>query len=135
MVTPMGDSTNDDGIPALEGDAAVAWQPLGVRVLPADGATVVASRSHRDQARIATYLAGRKVARTRVMGSALKLALIAAGEADLYPRLGPTSEWDTAGGEAILVAAGGSLRRLDGERLAYGKPKFLNPEFVARGLD
>ena len=106
---------------------------IHVRRAPADGLTVMVSRSHRDQARIMAYLGSTRVAATRAMGSALKLALVAAGEADLYPRLGPTSEWDTAGGEAILAAAGGSLARLDGKPLVYGKPKFLNPEFVARG--
>jgi len=59
--------------------------------------------------------------------------VIAAGEADLYPRLGPTSEWDTAAGDAILRAAGGQVTQLDGQPLVYGKTeqKFLNPAFVA----
>ena len=61
-------------------------------------------------------------------------ALIAAGEADLYPRLGRTMEWDIAASHAVLRAAGGEVTRLDGTPLAYGKPGFENPHFVARGL-
>ena len=57
-----------------------------------------------------------------------------AGEADLYPRHGTTMEWDTAAGHAVVVAAGGSVTRLDGSPLHYGKPGFENPHFVARGL-
>jgi len=111
-----------------------ARTPIRVRVAPPDGLTVMISRSHRDQAKIRDYLGPMRIAAMRAMGSALKLGLVAAGEADIYPRLGPTCEWDIAGGEAILMAAGGSLARLDGQPLAYGKPKFLNPEFVARGI-
>ncbi|MSO71496.1 MAG: 3'(2'),5'-bisphosphate nucleotidase [Alphaproteobacteria bacterium] len=110
-----------------------ARTPIRVRAAPKEGLTVMVSRSHRDQAKIRGYLGPLRVAAMRVMGSALKLGLVAAGEADIYPRLGPTCEWDVAGGEAILLAAGGSLARLDGKPLAYGKPRFLNPEFVARG--
>jgi 3'(2'), 5'-bisphosphate nucleotidase len=66
----------------------------------------------------------------------LKFCLVAAGEADFYPRLGPTSEWDVAAGHAVLAAAGGSVTTLEGNPLVYGKmeEKFLNPFFVARGL-
>ena len=67
------------------------------------------------------------------MGSALKFGLIAAGEADIYPRLGPTCEWDTAAGHAVLQAAGGTVETIDGGPFTYGKPGFLNPGFVARG--
>lgn len=71
----------------------------------------------------------------RIVGSSLKFCLIAAGEADIYPRHGTTMEWDTAAGQAVLEAAGGSVRDLSGKRLAYGKTsdKFANPSFVARG--
>jgi 3'(2'), 5'-bisphosphate nucleotidase len=68
-----------------------------------------------------------------IAGSAIKFGLIAEGVADLYPRLGPTCEWDTAAGQAILEAAGGSVTDLDGARLRYGKEGFLNGGFVARG--
>jgi 3'(2'), 5'-bisphosphate nucleotidase len=68
-------------------------------------------------------------------GSSLKFCRIAEGLADIYPRLGRTMEWDTAAGQAVLVAAGGSVRTLDGKELSYGKPGFENPHFVARGRD
>ena len=66
-------------------------------------------------------------------GSSLKFGLLAAGEADLYPRFGRTMEWDTAAGQAVLVAAGGSICDLAGRPLHYGKPGYANPDFVARG--
>lgn len=68
---------------------------------------------------------------TQSVGSALKFMQLAAGQADLYPRLGPTSEWDTAAPQAILEAAGGALVQWDGSALVYGKTDTLNPEFVA----
>ena len=73
--------------------------------------------------------------RWRGVESSLKFCLIAQGEADLYPRTGPTSEWDTAAGQAVLEAAGGRVETEDGQRLRYGKAEsgFLNPPFVARG--
>ena len=67
------------------------------------------------------------------VGSALKLCLLAEGEADVYPRLAPTSEWDTAAAQAVLEAAGGAVLQLGGAPLAYNKPDILNPEFVAVG--
>ncbi len=69
------------------------------------------------------------------MGSSVKICLIAAGEADIYPRLGPTKEWDTAAGHAILDAAGGKLTQIDGSAFEYGKwgEKLINPNFVAKG--
>lgn len=109
-------------------------RPIRCRAVPDAGLTVVASRSHGDAAALDAFLAGRKVARLANAGSSLKLCLIAAGEADLYPRLGRTMEWDIAAGHAVLAAAGGSVRRIDtGEPLGYGKPGFENPHFVASG--
>jgi fructose-1,6-bisphosphatase/inositol monophosphatase family enzyme len=70
----------------------------------------------------------------RSAGSSLKLCVVAAGEADLYPRLGRTMEWDIAAGHAVLSAAGGSVCELSGATLRYGKPGFENPHFVSRGL-
>ena len=64
-------------------------------------------------------------------GSSLKFCRIAEGRADIYPRLGPTNEWDTAAAQAVLVAAGGRVDKLDGEPLRYGKENPLNPHFVA----
>ena len=93
----------------------------------------IASRSHRS-AETDAYLRRLRVAETASAGSSLKFCRIAEGAADLYPRLGRTMEWDIAAGHAIVAAAGGSVEALDGRRLAYGKPGFENPHFVARGL-
>ena len=100
-----------------------------------EGLTVVASRSHGDETALDAFLAGRKVASRTNAGSSLKLCLVAAGEADLYPRLGRTMEWDIAAGDAVLRAAGGKVTVVaDGQLLRYGKPGFDNPHFAAAGL-
>jgi 3'(2'), 5'-bisphosphate nucleotidase len=104
------------------------------RVPPDEGLTVIASRSHADAAALDAYLADRRIAQFRSVGSSLKLCLIAAGEADFYPRLGRTMEWDIAAGHAVVNAAGGRVVTLDGEELLYGKPGLDNPHFVASGL-
>jgi 3'(2'), 5'-bisphosphate nucleotidase len=104
------------------------------RVPPAQGLTVVASRSHGDAQALDAFLAGRKVAERVGAGSSLKLCLVAAGEADLYPRLGRTMEWDIAAGHAVLAAAGGRVHCIDGPELGYGKPGFANPHFFADGM-
>jgi 3'(2'), 5'-bisphosphate nucleotidase len=108
-------------------------RPIRCRAVPPEGLTVLASRSHGDAAALDAFLAGRKVAALANAGSSLKLCLVAAGEADLYPRLGRTMEWDIAAGHAVLAAAGGEVSALDGTPLRYGKPGFENPHFVARG--
>jgi 3'(2'), 5'-bisphosphate nucleotidase len=110
-----------------------APKPIAARQTPADGAIVLASRSHGDQAALDSFLADEHVAARLAAGSSLKFCRIAEGIADLYPRLGRTMEWDTAAGHAVLTAAGGSVSTLDGEMLRYGKPGFENPHFVARG--
>ncbi len=107
---------------------------IHVRRAPADGLVAAISRSHRTPETDA-FLAGLKVKRERSAGSSLKFGLIAAGEADLYPRLGRTMEWDTAAGHAVVAAAGGSVRTLDGDALGYGKPGFENPSFIVRGRE
>lgn len=95
------------------------------------GLVVVASKSHRDQA-TDDYIARYKVADFRSAGSSLKFCLLACGEADFYPRLGRTMEWDTAAGHAVLRAAGGQVLRFDDHApLTYGKPGFENPFFLA----
>lgn len=92
---------------------------------------VVASKSHRDQA-TDDYIAKYGVADSRSAGSSLKFCLVAAGEADLYPRLGRTMEWDTAAGQAVLSGAGGKVVRFDNHQpLTYGKPGYENPFFIA----
>ena len=108
-------------------------RPIHCRAVPAEGLTVVASRSHGDAVALDAFLAGRKVADTTNAGSSLKLCLVAAGEADLYPRLGRTMEWDIAAGHAVLLAAGGQVSDLAGKPLHYGKPGFDNPHFAASG--
>lgn len=106
---------------------------IHARPAPEEGLTVVGSRSHGSSHKTAVFLADKPVARTLVMGSALKFGLLAEGVADLYPRFGPTSEWDTAAGHALLNAAGGRIETTDGGPLQYGKKKYLNPGFIAWG--
>jgi 3'(2'), 5'-bisphosphate nucleotidase len=104
-----------------------------VRAAPVSGLTVVVSRSHATP-ETETYLTHYSVAERVSVGSSLKFCLVAAGEADLYPRLGPTMEWDTAAGHAVLVAAGGSVLAPGGAPLVYGKPGLRNSFFIASGL-
>ncbi len=111
-----------------------AARPIAVRKPAADGMIAVASRSHRDS-KTDEYLAHYQVKDFVTAGSSLKFCLVAAGEADIYPRHGRTMEWDTAAGHAVLAAAGGSVTRTDGSPFLYGKvgEDFANPFFVARG--
>lgn len=106
--------------------------PLKVRPVPASP-VAVASKSH-DVPATERYLKALGVTQRRAIGSSLKFCLLAEGEADLYPRPSPTSEWDTAAGHAILLAAGGRVFDVQGAPLAYGKPGFRNPGFVAAGF-
>lgn len=108
-------------------------QPIAVRPAPAAGLTVVASRSHSDATALDAFLADYTVAERKAIGSSLKICLVASGAADLYPRLGPTMEWDTGAAHAVLLAAGGAVLTRDGQPLGYGKPNFENPHFVAVG--
>jgi 3'(2'), 5'-bisphosphate nucleotidase len=104
-----------------------------LRVRQPDNAAlvVVASKSHRDAA-LEAWIARLAVARSESAGSSLKFCLVAAGEADVYPRLGRTMEWDTAAGQAVLAGAGGLTLRLDDlSPLTCGKPGWENPHFVA----
>jgi len=105
---------------------------IEVRTVPAAGYTVVASRSHGDADALKAFLGDKPIAELRSAGSSLKICLVAAGEADLYPRLGRTMEWDIAAGHAVVRAAGGHLTTLDGQEMSYGKPIFENPHFVVR---
>ncbi|QYX56941.1 3'(2'),5'-bisphosphate nucleotidase CysQ [Roseovarius sp. SCSIO 43702] len=92
---------------------------------------VVASKSHRDQA-TDDYIAKYAVKDMKSAGSSLKFCLVATGEADIYPRLGRTMEWDTAAGHAVLRGAGGKVVRFDDHTpLRYGKEGFANPFFIA----
>ncbi|MNX31081.1 3'(2'),5'-bisphosphate nucleotidase CysQ [compost metagenome] len=92
---------------------------------------VVGSRNHLSQETL-DYLAPFGEIELVSMGSSLKFCIIAEGGAELYPRLAPTCEWDTAAAQAVLEGAGGSVTQLDGSALAYNKPDILNPWFVAR---
>lgn len=95
------------------------------------GPIVLASRSHRTP-QTDDWIAAQPGSAVSTVGSSKKFCLIAAGEADLYPRFGRTMEWDTAAGDAILRAAGGMTRTLDGAPLRYGKaPDYANPDFIA----
>jgi 3'(2'), 5'-bisphosphate nucleotidase len=120
---------------AMRSRGSGAAQAIGCREVPASGLDVMVSRSHRQGGRVDQYLADMNVHSLMPCGSALKFGVLAAGEADLYPRFGPTSEWDTAAGHAILRAAGGEMETLEGTPFSYGKwrENFLNPGFVARG--
>ncbi|HRD83860.1 MAG TPA: inositol monophosphatase family protein, partial [Rubrivivax sp.] len=104
---------------------AAGRRRIQVRAVPPQGLSVVASRSHGDAAALDAFLAGRQVADVVNAGSSLKLCLVAAGQADVYPRLGRTMEWD--------IAAGGRVDRVQGGALTYGKPGFENPHFAAWG--
>ena len=103
---------------------------LQVRPVPATGPVAVASRSHRDDETNA-WLAANGITETRAAGSSVKFGLLAAGEADVYPRFGQTMEWDTAAGEAVLCAAGGKVLTPDGAPFVYGKPAYRNGAFIA----
>jgi 3'(2'), 5'-bisphosphate nucleotidase len=101
---------------------------------PAAGWRVVISRLHLDSD-TKQWIDRHRVSELRPAGSSLKFCAVAEGEADVYPRLGPTMEWDTAAGHAILLAAGGKVTDLAGQALTYGKPQYRNGNFVAWGLD
>ena len=110
-----------------------AWRALKVRAAP-PALTALASRSHCDAA-TETFLAGLPIADRRSAGSSLKFCVIAEGDGDVYPRFGPTMEWDTAAGDAVLRAAGGATLSVDGGPLAYGKVAtgLRNGGFIAWG--
>lgn len=112
-------------------------KPIHARTPPTKGLTVVASKSHGDTQKLDDFLTGFKIEKLVKRGSSLKICAIAAGKADLYARFGPTCEWDTAAGHAILRAAGGDILKTDGSEFLYGgdDPAFLNPEFIAAGFD
>jgi 3'(2'), 5'-bisphosphate nucleotidase len=114
--------------------AGTDWQPIRARPRPAAGLVAVASRSHLD-AGTEAFLGTLPVGERRSIGSSLKFCLVAQGEADVYPRLAPTMEWDTAAGQAVLEAAGGRVAAPDGTPFRYGKAAagFRNGPFIAWG--
>jgi 3'(2'), 5'-bisphosphate nucleotidase len=125
MVTP------DSGITSL---AAAGTTPIAARVPNPQALVALASRSHMN-AETEAFLARYAIAERRSAGSSLKFCLVAAGEADVYPRAGRTNEWDTAAGHAILSASGGRMTQLNGAPFRYGKSaeRFRNPDYVAWG--
>lgn len=113
--------------------ASAEWRELRTRRAP--GALVaLASRSHTD-AQTEAFLASLPIEGRRAAGSSLKFCVVAEGEADVYPRFGPTMEWDTAAGDAVLRAAGGAVLQADGQPLLYGKlaAGLRNGSFIAWG--
>ncbi len=105
--------------------------PISVKKPDNAGLLVVASKSHRSP-ELEDYIAKYEVADSKAAGSSMKFCLIACGEADLYPRLGRTMEWDTAAAHAVLSGAGGHIVRFDDlTPLMYGKEDFANPYFIA----
>jgi 3'(2'), 5'-bisphosphate nucleotidase len=130
----VGDAKRGMAWTAMVGeDSAIgARHPMRVRDVPIEGLAAVASRSHNSAA-TESYLDQFQVASRVSRGSSLKICMVACGQADLYPRLAPTMEWDIAAGDAVLRAAGGMLSAPDGSAMPYGKPGFFNSGFVAAG--
>lgn len=126
---PDGRSVEETG--PFDKEAPGATKAITVSVPDNRGLMVVASKSHRDQA-TDDYIGRYAVCDMTSAGSSLKFCLVATGEADLYPRLGRTMEWDTAAGDAVLRGAGGEMVRFDDHTpLTYGKAGFENPFFIA----
>jgi 3'(2'), 5'-bisphosphate nucleotidase len=121
------DVAGDDADPGLDG-----LRPIAVRQASRDSWRAVVSRSHLDPD-TKRWIDSHGIAELCSAGSSLKFCTIAEGEADVYPRLGPTMEWDTAAGHAVLLAAGGRVTDLDGKPMRYGKPEFRNGSFIAWG--
>ena len=116
---------------AFDKDAPGTLTPISVSNPDNSALLVVASKSHRDQA-TEDYINKYQVRDSKSAGSSLKFCLVATGEADLYPRVGRTMEWDTAAGHAVLAGAGGRVVRFDDHApLVYGKEGYANPFFIA----
>lgn len=122
------------GLGALRSHGGAALERIAARPVPAAGAVMTISRSHAAKELVKAESFGEHIAATLVAGSSLKFCRLAEGMADIYPRFGPTMEWDTAAGHAVLLAAGGRVDTLDGVPLRYGKPDFRNTPFIARGI-
>jgi 3'(2'), 5'-bisphosphate nucleotidase len=114
--------------------ADCSLRPLRGRVPDPHALVALTSQSHLNRATEA-FLNGYNVIERRALSSSLKFGMLAKGEADVYPRVGPTCEWDTAAGHAILTAAGGAVTAIDGSPLLYGNAqrRFENPDFVGWG--
>lgn len=131
----LGKSVEESGPFAKDTIGSVT--PIHVSTPDNTALLVVASKSHRDQA-TDDYISKYNAADMKSAGSSLKFCLVATGEADIYPRVGRTMEWDTAAGHAVLAGAGGDVVRFDDHQpLRYGKDTFANPFFIAHapGVD
>lgn len=129
MTQPEGESVEETG--NLSPETVGELKPVCVGKPDNSALMVVASKSHRDQA-TDDYIGKYNVKDMTSAGSSLKFCLVATGEADLYPRVGRTMEWDTAAGHAVLAGAGGKVVRFDDHTpLKYGKEGFANPFFIA----
>ncbi|WP_107497798.1 3'(2'),5'-bisphosphate nucleotidase CysQ [Thalassobius sp. I31.1] len=127
--TADGQSVEETGPFGL--DAAGETKPISVSEPDNAALLIVASKSHRDQA-TEDYINKYSVSDSKSAGSSLKFCLVATGEADLYPRVGRTMEWDTAAGHAVVTGAGGKVVRFDDHTdLQYGKAGYANPFFIA----
>lgn len=135
VLAPARDETAWLGLPkGAQRFAAgrISGEPIRARIAPPFGALALVSRSHREK-EVDAWLARQDRMQTASIGSSLKFCRIAEGAADFYPRFISISEWDTAAGQAVLEAAGGAVLTWDGAPLAYGKPGFRNPGFLAQG--
>ncbi len=131
MFFTLADGTSVEETGDLAKDQIGATKAITVSDADNAALLVVASKSHRDQA-TDDYIGKYAVKDTKSAGSSLKFCLIATGEADVYPRVGRTMEWDTAAGHAVLNGAGGAVVRFDDHSpLTYGKADFANPFFIA----
>ena len=125
--------TGCEGVGAAVRDADGSSRWIQVARESASPIRVVGSRSHRG-ASLDAYLERLGDIEMLPMGSSLKFCVVAEGDADIYPRLGPTSEWDTAAAQAVVEQAGGAVLELDGKPLSYNaKEDILNPHFLVRG--
>ena len=126
-----------EGLGADKSENGGPFTRIATRKPPAAGLTAFASRSTAIFSNLDIWFRGEglTVAERKQAGSSLKFCLIAEGAADIYPRFGPTNEWDTAAGQGVLEAAGGEVVTTDGKPLRYGKPGFGNPHFIARTKD
>lgn len=127
-----------------EPGSAIRWsedteqdKSISVRPPPEDGLTIVASKSHGNKDELDAFLKDFKVKKVTNRGSSMKICAVAEGKADMYPRLGPTCEWDTGAAHAVLNAAGGCLTTTEGVPLTYGHTdtNMLNPYFIASSVN
>ncbi len=131
MFYTLADGASVEELGPFDSAGRATVRPLAVSCPNNSALRIVASKSHSDKA-TDDYISGYACADIKSAGSSLKFCLVAAGEADLYPRLGRTMEWDTAAGHAVLCGAGGRVVRFsDHAPLRYGKKGFKNPFFIA----